>query len=306
MTKKDNIPLLSLTIVTSTFSHASRVPITVDDEADGFGNGENGQEARVNLERGPDGLRETTIEQDVPVRVLRAVDVEGIHEPRCREPDVHILLPSLVQLKAISERFTKLALATSKTTSTSTTLTGLGTAGPRLELSANMHGSLKMSIKTDALRIESLWTGLVNPELDPGAVEGGEEGLRTHPSVRMKELEGEEGWARCRIDGKDWGRVLSVGRMGGRVIACKILPHFPSFYCVKQREPQSGRFANVSWRDRFLPRARLDPLCLHSQRRRWCRRERANSESLRSATVPLQAKLELTFICQYYISCYSA
>ena len=65
------------------------------------------------------------------------------------------------------------------------------------------------------------WTGLDNPELDPGHLEGGLEGVREHPSTRMKEREGEERWAVVRIDGRDWGRVLSVGRLGGRVVACE-------------------------------------------------------------------------------------
>ena len=166
----------------------------------------------------------TTITQDVPVRVLSASSVEGIHEPRCRDPDVHILLPGLLQLKSISERFTKLALsATKKTNSRGLQQAGNSGAGPRLELAANMHGELRLGIKTEALKLESKWKGLSNPELDPGQVEGGEEGIREHPSTRMKEREGEEGWAVVRVEGRDWGRVLGVGRLGGRVVACELL-----------------------------------------------------------------------------------
>ena len=138
--------------------------------------------------------------------------VEGLHEPRTQEPDVNIYLPSLQQVKSISERFTRLALATKA---------GLGPGvAPRLELSANMHGSLKIAIRTDALSISSVWTGLVNPELDPANVEGGSQGIRDHPSTRMKAL-GEDHWATVRVDAKDFARVLSVGRLGARVIACK-------------------------------------------------------------------------------------
>ena len=28
-------------------------------------------------------------------------------------------------------------------------------------------------------------------------------------------------WAVVRVEGRDWGRVLGVGRLGGRVIACE-------------------------------------------------------------------------------------
>ncbi|TVY38009.1 Checkpoint protein [Lachnellula occidentalis] len=159
-----------------------------------------------NLDVGRD--REAIVTQDIPVRVLQADSVEGIHEPKVREPDAYIVLPSLIQLKAISDRFIKL-------TSTSTS-TSASKASPKLELAANMHGGLKLRVETDALNIESVWTGLTNPDLDPGQVEGGLEEL---PSARLK-ARGPDAWARVRIDGRDWGKVLSVGRMDGRVIAC--------------------------------------------------------------------------------------
>lgn len=157
--------------------------------------------------------RETVVTQDIPIRVLTAVSVEGIHEPRVREPDAHIILPSLIQLKAISDRFTKLAMAT-----TTSTKSGSSSAvAPKLELAANMHGSLKLSIATDSLNISSVWTGLTNPELDPGQIEDGD--LENLPSAKLKAA-GPDAWSTVRIDGRDWGKVLSVGRLGGRVIAC--------------------------------------------------------------------------------------
>lgn len=71
-----------------------------------------------------------------------------------------------------------------------------------------------------------MWTGLINPPLDPAQLPQNE--LEQLPSERMRELggengEAEEGWAKVRIDGKDWGRVLSVGRLSPRVIAGKFL-----------------------------------------------------------------------------------
>jgi HUS1 checkpoint protein len=161
--------------------------------------------------------RETIVTQDIPIRVLSAASVESIHEPRVREPDAHVLLPSLIQLKAVSDRFTKLAAATMSGGNAS----GLANAAniPKLELSANMHGSLKLSIATDALSISSLWTDLNNPELDPNMADDGIDGIENHPSTILK-IAGPDAWATVRIDGRDWGRVLSVGRLGGRVIAC--------------------------------------------------------------------------------------
>lgn len=90
---------------------------------------------------------------------------------------------------------------------------------PKLELSANMHGSLKLSITTDALNIESVWGDLTNPDLEPNQIEGDVDDL---PTEKMRAA-GPEAWATVRIDGKDWSRVLSVGRLGGKVIACTLL-----------------------------------------------------------------------------------
>ena len=209
LTKKDNVPVLALTIVTSTVSNTHGAFPSAGLTDDGFG-----AESAFG-----GGNRETIVTQEIPVRVLAPDVVAGLHEPQCREPDVHIILPPLMQLKSISDRFTKLALADVKGGASATSRT-------RLELAANMHGCLKMSIRTDAMNISSVWTDLTNPELDPGQISGGEDGIAEHPSTRMKQLgtadgRSEEGWASVRIDGRDWGKVMSVGRLGGRVIACK-------------------------------------------------------------------------------------
>lgn len=217
LTKRDGIPVLSLTIITNTISSGNT--------ANGFLNGQQQSQDPFGdnafreepLDAGRD--REAVVTQDIPVRVLTAVSVEGIHEPRVREPDANIILPSLLQLKAISDRFTKLSLATSTGAVKSG---GVNTAAPKLELAANMHGSLKLSISTDSLNISSVWTGLTNPEIDPNQIEGD---VNSHPSVALREA-GPDAWSTVRIDGRDWGRVLSVGRLGGRVIACEISSYF--------------------------------------------------------------------------------
>jgi len=81
-----------------------------------------------------------------------------------------------------------------------------------------MHGSLTLGVETEALKIESVWTGLQNPEMDPSQLEAGQDPSE-HPSARLR-ARGPDAWSTVRIDGRDWGRVLSVGRLGGRVIAC--------------------------------------------------------------------------------------
>ncbi|OAT09541.1 HUS1 checkpoint protein [Blastomyces gilchristii SLH14081] len=249
LTKKGSVPLLALTVVTSSWTsgkNALGIGNGSDINNDGSANfsgmppqGSTQLETAAAHRNQPDGPREreTIITQEIPVRVLPPSSVEGLHEPRCRNPDVHIVLPSLIQLKSISERFTKLSMDSAAKTFLNSSTTGLAStqgvgagaantgSSPKLELSANMHGSLKLAIATDTLRISSVWTGLLNPPLDPAQLSQDE--LEQLPSERMRELggengEAEEGWAKVRIDGKDWGRVLSVGRLSPRVVACFI------------------------------------------------------------------------------------
>lgn len=260
LTKKDNIPLLSLTITTSTINSGPPSASAFnarggagEDGTDGFDASSEFREESVEAFSSRAQDRETTVTQDIPIRVLAPASVEGLHEPVCRDPDVHITLPNLVQLKSISDRFTKLALSTK---SSARTGFNSSTSGPKLELSGNMHGCLRLSLNTDSLRISSLWTGLENPELDPDQVA---DGLDNHPSTRMKGLgdsagQSDEGWATVRVEGRDWGRVLSVGRLGGRVIACFCHEHALVLYVFIGGE-ESGvgeSVLTVSWFIRTL------------------------------------------------------
>lgn len=222
LTKRDGLPMMCLTINTTSVGNVSILPS--DDSPTPYPDPEDGERGMSIDFTNNARERETVITQDIPIRVLSSNSVEGIHEPRTREPDVHIELPPLIQLKSISDRFTRLALAAKASTSS---ISGLTSIGPRLEMSANMHGCLRIRINTDAMNISSRWTGLTNPQLDPSQVEGGAEALRNHPSERMREVgdaegKSEEGWSKVRIDGRDWSKVMSVGRVGGRVIACKL------------------------------------------------------------------------------------
>ncbi|KAK0626499.1 checkpoint protein hus1 [Immersiella caudata] len=219
LTKRDGIPMLSMTI------HA----MTKDGAADArergapYGGGGHGYGANPDDPFGEDIFqqeslelimkreREKVITQDIPVRVLHPDTVETIMQPKVREPDVHIQLPPLLQLKAISDRFTKLAMTTSSSSGR-----GGASQNPKLELSANMFGSLRLRLAAESLDITSVWDGLENPELDPSQLTIP---IDEHPSTRFKQA-GPDTWATVRVDGKDWSRVLSVGRLEGRVIAC--------------------------------------------------------------------------------------
>lgn len=250
LTKKEGVPILSMTITTTTDSAAVPGQRSVaaaaaagatglDDDAfydDDF--------VPEHLETSLRREREKIITQDIPVRVLHPETVETIMQPKVREPDVHIQLPPLLQLKAISDRFTKLALASSSSAAGGAT-TRAG-AGPRLELSANMHGSLRLRIATEAVDIASTWTGLENPQLDPAQLQGP---IEEHPSALFREA-GPDKWATVRVDGKDWSRVLSVGRLEGRVIACFADDHALILYVyVPQYDDASAEdsVVTVSW-----------------------------------------------------------
>jgi HUS1 checkpoint protein len=129
------------------------------------------------------------------VRVLSAASVANIREPSCPEPDVHILLPTLPALRTIVERFNKLDAS-------------------RITVAANMRGEFKMRLEgNDAVKVESLWTGLTNPTLDPQQVPGG---IENHPSTTREKGR----FAGVRLDGREWGRVLKVGGISRKVVAC--------------------------------------------------------------------------------------
>ncbi|KAL8677923.1 MAG: hypothetical protein Q9186_005675 [Xanthomendoza sp. 1 TL-2023] len=225
LTKKDDIPILSLTILTTTFTpfrpaalenvSEQRFPAETPNPINPT-EGDRPNEDSISLPNQATAPfshdRETTITQSIPVTVLAPQSVASIHEPTCREPDVHICLPPLLQLKAISERFTRLALPISTTATNENKNT-------RLILSASPFGEFRIGVETAVCKIESKWQDLTNPELDASQVEGGEEGLREHASTKLKERVREEAWATVRVDARDWGRVLGVGRLGGRVIA---------------------------------------------------------------------------------------
>ncbi|OTB06105.1 hypothetical protein M426DRAFT_319179 [Hypoxylon sp. CI-4A] len=255
LTKKDGVPVLSMTITTTaaptkepqgvsrfggaTANIAGHHHAHSDDnnDADPDPDDDNGIFAHEPLETSLHREREKIITQDIPVRVLHPDTVETIMQPKVREPDVNIQLPPLLQLKAISDRFTKLAVASRASASGSGSgSASASSASPKLELSANMHGGLRLRLDTDTLDVESQWSGLENPELDPGQLECA---IEDHPSTRFREA-GPDKWATVRVDGKDWSKVLSVGRLEGRVIACFAHDHALIMYVYVPQYDDTG------------------------------------------------------------------
>lgn len=219
----DGVPVLAMTIATltnpaggaaqprATTTHGAGAD--VDDEEDDDLAGYPVENLETSLRR----EREKIITHEIPVRVLYPESVETIMQPKTRDPDVNITFPPLLQLKALSDRFTRL---TSSSTSSSR-------SGPKLELSANMFGSLRLSVRTDGGSVSSEWTDLVTPELNPEQMSVP---VEEHPTARFREA-GPDRWASVRVDGKDLSRVLSVGRLEGRVIGSFIDDHALILYC---------------------------------------------------------------------------
>ncbi|OLN85043.1 Checkpoint protein hus1 [Colletotrichum chlorophyti] len=233
LTKKDGVPVLSMTITTTTNTSTGRNAGFAGLENDPFDDDDQGF-ATEHLETSLRREREKIITQDIPVRVLHPETVETIMQPTVRETDVHITMPPLLQLKAISDRFTKLALSSGTTSRVS----------PKLELSANMFGNLKLRIATEAVDVSSTWSGLVNPELEPTQLDMPAE---EHPSVKFREA-GPNKWATVRVDGKDWSRVLSVGRLEGRVVAAFADDHALILYVyVPQYDDASAEDAVLTY-----------------------------------------------------------
>lgn len=221
LTKKKGVPVLSMTITTSTKSSskfgnappaaaplkpASSFDDPFGDVDDDFQAAAAATAEHTHLETSLRREHEKIITQDIPIRVLHPDTVASTVQPSLQEPDVHIQLPPLLQLKSISDRFTKLALASGSSSSKS----------PRLEISANMHGGLRVRIATETADISSAWTDLDNPQLDPAQLRVP---IEEHPSTKFRDR-GPDSWASIYVDGKDWSRVLSAGRLEGRVIAC--------------------------------------------------------------------------------------
>lgn len=250
LTKKDGNPVLSLTITTST---APGGGVGGDDDHTG-GSGvsryarqpgptQSRKRASDDEFRGDEELRlrrdrEKTIDQDLPVRVLHPETVKSMMQPRARDAEVHIHLPPLAQLKAVSDRFTSLA-ANSGPSASGGAVGGRkflganddgptgggrdpGAIHPKLLLSATMHGQLSLRVDTADMSLETTWSGLSNPRLDPEQLED----PSVEPLSEVMRRKGPDAWAKVRIDGRDWSRVLSVGRLQGNLNGRKVVASF--------------------------------------------------------------------------------
>ncbi|KAG2749934.1 cell cycle checkpoint [Suillus brevipes Sb2] len=89
--------------------------------------------------------RKVRVAHDVRIDVMRPAEGDKLHEPRCPDPEVHILLPPLLKLRTIVERLRPLSDV--------------------LALRANNNGVLQLSINTDTVKLETQWVKCGNPSM---------------------------------------------------------------------------------------------------------------------------------------------
>ncbi|KAG1737146.1 cell cycle checkpoint [Suillus paluster] len=89
--------------------------------------------------------RKVRVAHDVRIDVMRPAEGDKLHEPRCPDPNVHILLPPLQKLRTIVERIRPLSDV--------------------LALRANNSGTLQLSISTDTVKLETQWVKCANPSM---------------------------------------------------------------------------------------------------------------------------------------------
>ncbi|EWC48292.1 hypothetical protein DRE_02396 [Drechslerella stenobrocha 248] len=168
LTKKGTIPMLSLTITTE--SHTSMNP--------------------------------AIITQDIPVRVLAPQTVSHIHKPVVPRPETSVILPTLTQLRGITDRYVRM----------------MGANG-RVVLEGNMDGVLKMKAEADAVKVESEWRGLMNPAVGEDGEMEWEEVERDEDEEMAMTTQQKSEFARVTVDSKEWAKVVKVCGAGKRVVA---------------------------------------------------------------------------------------
>ncbi|KAI9101760.1 checkpoint protein Hus1/Mec3 [Phlyctochytrium arcticum] len=129
--------------------------------------------------------------QEIPVKPLRWQDAEELKQPVMLDYQVHILLPPLSDLKTIVER-----------------MRGLGS---HLVVSANMSGELSVRVETDVVKVETAFSSLVNPAIDPAHVD-----VSQQSSLYSNRQE----FVHVRVDIKDFVKFLQSSAIAPKNVVC--------------------------------------------------------------------------------------
>ncbi|EMR09174.1 hypothetical protein PNEG_02514 [Pneumocystis murina B123] len=154
----------------------------------------------------------SAVTHNIHVRVLSPL--VQLSEPVVPEPDCHIILPPLSQLRYISERFRAIS--------------------NKIILKANMSGEFQIGVVSDSCKIETKFKDLINPELDPNTVKD----ISKHPS----QIRDKKSFVTMKVDVKDWLNLLQVHIVAKRVIACFCEGHALVLY-VYIMEPEDENSA---------------------------------------------------------------
>lgn len=150
------------------------------------------------------------VTQEIPVRVLSGPSVAAIREPTCPVPDAQVTLPPLAHIRSITERFNKLSHK-------SFSHAGDGGEGSRLIISANKLGDFKMRLAgNDAVKVESLWKGLNSSGMNSGGIPGSTDNPAGTAGPGPEAV-----FVNVTVDGREWWKVLKVGGLARKVVACK-------------------------------------------------------------------------------------
>ncbi|KAF8602854.1 cell cycle checkpoint [Ceratobasidium sp. AG-I] len=94
------------------------------------------------------------VTHDVRITVMKTADMEQVKEPLCPQPDLHLILPSLKNLRTIVEHMQHLSDV--------------------VAISATRRGELVLAIQTDDVRVSTAWEGCLRPTIEGEAAQGEE------------------------------------------------------------------------------------------------------------------------------------
>lgn len=88
------------------------------------------------------------MEHEVLIRIIRPAEFEKIREPQCPEPDVHVVLPRLIKIRTVANQMARMA--------------------PCVTFGSSSKGIMTLSVRSDAVFVETTWAGLEIPKVESG------------------------------------------------------------------------------------------------------------------------------------------
>ncbi|TYJ55504.1 hypothetical protein B9479_003776 [Cryptococcus floricola] len=90
--------------------------------------------------------KQMCITHEINVKILSARRQQELEEPLCPQPDIHVILPNLLDLRNVVAR--------------------MGHLGDDMEVSANHEGKLELSVKGGAVNLATTWKELRLPSVN--------------------------------------------------------------------------------------------------------------------------------------------